>query len=827
MTVHLTSAPEPEPRRPVVLPDPAFPVPPGELIPLTQDQVPDFMYLDDARRYAFPDRKEVIPGFVYAGAVVLAGRPGVGKTVLAMQWAMCVAMGVEWAGYVPEELGRVLVLDYENGIEHAAKTSRRLAEWLKVATDSTGGGRMMPWDAAPPGTTFPQRLAYLRTQLEEARDAGEPFAMWVIDSMTTFFSPYPRQVPRDQHEGACMRHLDRLALEFGCGGVTLAHTNKGGEVAGSTQIIGGLTAAWQINREPDNQDATLECIKNRAAPERNYKMTFPEGVYRLECRITPAQASNAGTKRLILDWLAEHGPATLADLRAGLPAVKSKTISDLLTRLHKKHFVTKTGDGEWALAGAGQVAPPAVETGSGWGPGTIGEAAQQCEVCGEPMTLIEPGQLAHPGCDPDGKLIRHPAARTAPPGEPAPPAETAAAGDADEEQGAEDQGDAEVKLCRDCGEELTDADPHPYCVPQDSVPKWPDAFDLLRKATTATGEGGTSHMTPVRWIPPAGHAKAEGKQNRDDPQWKAAVKAHESARSGFGWQRPRLLEEFGPDRLVVPFDRVQFFPSSCNSVPLAPNLLFPYGPLEVNPHLLGKTDPKTGRPIGLAGVALVVAPEYDDRHSPHPMGRLAVPGQPMWIVTGLLEDMWKQHARGILPAPEVLDSNLGRRVVGLLDPFAKGVKEARAQHEDDPEMTAAIKLYSSIALRLLYPKVAKSAYWRPDWHAAIVSQGGYRLWIRGRQAVEAGEIMTAMERTDAISFLLPEGADPDTWVPHGFTLGSSPGMIHHGDIHVRDNIDLSGIDPARITPSGHKRFVNITGPVPLRVWLNRRGGNRA
>jgi hypothetical protein len=811
VTAQLTAASPaaPAPRRPVVLPDPPFPVPPGERIPLRLDQVPPYVFLDDFRRYELPDRPEVVPQIIYAGVNLLAARPGAGKTVLAIQLADCVTLLEPFAGYAPDEPGRVLGIDFENGVTHAQEVSLRHVPYGKARTgdDGTPRARRLEWDTEPPGSAFLTRANDLEMRLKAAKDEGRPYTMVIIDAMTSFFGPYPKDTPRDQHEGACMRRLDRLGLDYGCAVVLIAHTNKAGEVAGSRQIEGGLTTAYMIEREAESDDGRLICLKNRAAPERSWPMKFVGGIWEIGVPITRAQAENSDTKRLILDWLHEHGPAAVEEIRAGLPGVKPKTVSDLLSRLRSKRYVCRSADGLWAIQLRPGEAPPEDNDG-GWGPGTIGEAAQQCAVCGEPMTAVEPGQLAHPNCDPDGKLVRHPSARRAAP-----------VSDEGQDHGDEDQGD-EAAECPDCHDLITGADSHADCLPGDpQPPKWGAAFNLMRDTL------GKSRMRPVAWIPPADHpTAARVKQNRDMPQWRAAVDADHSAEAGFRWTRPGLLEEFGPGRLVASFDESQFFPSSCSGVRLAANVLTDHGPLDRNPRQLGGPDghKQGGGPTGLAGVVEIIAPEWPHAGIPHPMGRRAVPGQPGWWPSGLLEELWKLHEQGLIPRPEVTASYLGRRSQGLFDQYARGVGEARKAHKDDPPMTAAVKRSSSIVLRMLYCQI-RSPWWRPDWRASIVGEGSYRHWVKAWRSERAGEIIAGMGNVDAVSFLVPEDTDPDAYVPAGYEAGREPGTIHPGVIRVRaDQCDLSGIDPARIAPSGHPRFVEIAGPVPLHVWVMRR-----
>lgn len=54
------------------------------------------------------------------------------------------------------------------------------------------------------------------------------------------------------------------------------------------------------------------------------------------------------TAELIYEWLSASGPAKVDAIRAGLPDVNPKTVSDLLSRLHHRGKVTRSEDGTWA-----------------------------------------------------------------------------------------------------------------------------------------------------------------------------------------------------------------------------------------------------------------------------------------------------------------------------------------------------------------------------------------------------------------------------------------------------------------------------------------------
>jgi hypothetical protein len=235
----------------------------------------------------------------------------------------------------------------------------------------------------------------------------------------------------------------------------------------------------------------------------------------------------------------------------------------------------------------------------------------------------------------------------------------------------------------------------------------------------------------------------------------------------------------------------------------------------VNPRSIGQ--------YGSAGICEVIAPEWPhtDRIG-HPLGRDAVPGEPLWVPSGQVELLWKLHQAGLIGAPKVTDSWMGRRTTSLFDGFQVAVRDARAASAT-PEETADIKLNSSVAIRKLHPLGSKSQQWRPDWHAAICAEAATRLWVVAWRAVQTGSELVRMGSCDAVWYLIPEG-EPETWLPEGYKLGDGPGTYHWNHIRVPVGTDLADVDPARTATDATMRrpMVTIEGPVSLAVWMVRR-----
>lgn len=816
-------------------------VPRGQRIPVDPLDLPADLSLLDARRYDPGDWPHIVPGLLPVGLTLIYGRPGVAKTTLSAQLEHCIAAGRPVAGWTPEGPGRVLAIDFEGGPMLAINQSLRIVPFGELPTDAAGDpDDMISVRTAWPGDSFEERTAELEKALRDADHAGKPYRYVRIDTMRMWMGPPPLGVNAYDWDSRCLITLNKLARDLGCAIVVIHHPNKQGEVSGSVGIEGSVTAAYRLERRAGETEGILRCTKNRVGPEINWAVEFDMpggGTWSFSEEISVAQAANTGVKRAIIDHLTEAGPSSGPDIRAALSHLRDRTVRDMMTRLARDGWIRRTNDELWMLtpspvpppppsepkpAQAEDIPAPSAAAGgeAGQGPEPPVRGVGTCESCGTPMTILIRGQRFHPLCEPDpeppqpapdvpdprpgpsapedGQPSPAPDPRPAP--EPGPEPESA--GGDDPFDGAEPAADT----CEVCGEPRTVADTHPDCVqgkPGTSA-RW-GGMDAMRKSFAA------SRMKPVPWIPPPGHKHARpGMQTRDMPQWRAAESTDAGA---FAWKHPGL-DDFDEDQLVLVIDRAMSYPSACSSVPVAPNVLRPVV-LNENP-----------KDLKLAGIARVIVPRWDHPELPHPLGRKARPGEPLVIPSGSLEALWALHLEGLIDRPEVTGAFMGRRNSSLFEGFYKEVTGARKEYEDDPDMTLAIKRASSVAVRLLYPKAAKSPWWRPDWYAALVGQAMLRHWIRARQAVAAGNVLLGLGSVDEASFLIPRDADPATWIPAPYKAGSGPGQVKGKAITVRANADgLDQIDPGRVTPHPGRGedYLLIDGPVPVKIWRQRRG----
>src|SRR5262245_17604693 len=76
-----------------------------------------------------------VPDHVGEGLTVIAGRQKIGKTWLAMHFALAVAGGGKVFGTIPCEAGDVLYVDFENGPRRIASRIRALTASARRAPD--------------------------------------------------------------------------------------------------------------------------------------------------------------------------------------------------------------------------------------------------------------------------------------------------------------------------------------------------------------------------------------------------------------------------------------------------------------------------------------------------------------------------------------------------------------------------------------------------------------------------------------------------------------------------------------------------------------------
>ncbi|MER7953074.1 AAA family ATPase [Streptomyces sp. NPDC096079] len=703
--------------------------------------------LSDARKTPLGEAPRLLDGFLYVGVTVFYSEPGLGKSMLSGQVEEHLAWGRPLGPWLPERPVRCMVLDFEGDMRLASERSLKITPFGLLASDHDHETHTDIYYATEwPGQSFFERVTELQQRLEAARTSGHPFEYVRIDTLRLFLGSKPHGVNAYDWDAHCVRVLNKLALEYDAAFILVHHTNKGGELSGSTGVAGSATAIVQLKRNPDNDD---ECVllshKVRVDAPFRYAVAMDDrGRWMFTEAITPTQAELGGVKRRVVDILTRSGPQAVAELRDALPETSPNTLKSALRRLsHENIAVYRRG--AWTLTQA-----------------TVAEHPK-CHECGTPMEVYAPGQTEHPTCGPSPfeqeaveRFLGIPAQAPAPEAEA--PAPAPVAEDQGEENGQEDEDDEHPETAR-----------------------FPSLAEL-RASVDA------SRMKPVKVVT---------KVARDSKPWTLVAERLDGHFRSKNWAGEMPEDAAG----VVVLDRNGSYMSAMSSVPVAPNALVHTGALGADP--LARRH--------LAGLFQIVVPEWDPevRHNagiPHPLGRTVdgiAPGELAWVVGPHIHFLDKLAAEGRLKVVDVVDSWTGRRNDTLFERFARYARTLREQTATmDPDTRLAAKQSMSRAVRSLHPKRAKSPFWRPDWHKAVLAEASVRHWRTADRAVEGGATLLSIGNVDEVAFALPQDVEtPKLWVPTPYRLGAGFGQVKHKEVPV----------------GGEK----IMSPLTVEQWQNR------
>ncbi|MFF8495203.1 AAA family ATPase [Streptomyces albidoflavus] len=692
--------------------------------------LPTEFTLTEARKADLGEHPRLLDGYLYIGLTVLYSEPGLGKSMLAGQTEEHLAFGRPFGPWAPERPVRCMVVDLEGDMRLASERSLTITPFGLLGSDHD---REMPADVFYAtewrGGSFIERLAVLEERLKTAQEAGAPFGYVRIDTLRLFLGSKPHGANAYEWDAFCLGKLNRLALDMDLALVLVHHTNKAGEVSGSTGVAGSATVVAQLRRNPDNEDeCLLASVKVRVDAPFRYALAMDDrGRWQFTEALTPTQAELTGSKRQVVNILTHQGPKSGPDLKAKLEDLSPNTVKWALKKLREEGLVVYRR-GTWQLTEM------------------VIDFHPKCQLCGLAMEVYEVGQTAHPTCVPDpyveATVTKFLGIPPFPRQAPVPVAAT--------EAPAED----------DHQEEEADA-PHP------EVAKFP-AFAELRGSISA------SRMKPISCIP---------KVERDGLPWSLVTERMDGAHRTKSW-RGQLPP--GTERVMV-LDRNGSYPSAMSSVPVAPNKLKRTGALGPDP-LARKT---------LAGLFQIVVPAWTDEKIPHPLGRLAEgpEGEPVWITGSHMELLDRLAAEGRMPVVDVLDSWTGRRNTSLFERFYKWTKVIReTTAAEDEETRTAAKRSISTAIRSLHPKQAKSPFWRPDWHKAVVAQASVRHWVMADRAVQGGAALLSIGAVDEAAFAVPADVpEGELWVPEPYRLGGAFGQVKPKEIKVGEETVMSPV----------------------------------
>jgi hypothetical protein len=285
---------------------------------------------------AYPPIRWVVPGYVPEGLAILAGRQKLGKTWLAIDWALAVACDSMAMGSVECEQGDVLYIDLENGHRRIQRRIETLFPDFRHRPDLS----RLEWVGVAPllNNGFLDALDDWRLSVDKPR-------LVVIDVLQRVKPPGNANQNAYESDYATLAGLQRWATEHGIAVVALHHTKKGGAEDPLEALSGsnGLSACADTTLVLDrDQNGITLYVRGRDVEEKESALKFTAGYWTVIGDASEVRRTDE--RSVIVEFLGDNRePITPTDLAAALGWKPNNTKQLLFKMAQKGEVMRKNG----------------------------------------------------------------------------------------------------------------------------------------------------------------------------------------------------------------------------------------------------------------------------------------------------------------------------------------------------------------------------------------------------------------------------------------------------------------------------------------------------
>jgi RecA-family ATPase len=289
----------------------------------------------------FEPIKWVVPGYISEGFLVLAGRQKLGKTWLAIDMALAVAIGGAAIGSITCEQGDVLYIDMENGPRRIQSRINTLFPDERNRPDLS----RLEWM-----TEAPQLDAGFVKELERWRKAVQKPRFVIIDVLQRIKPPGSMARNAYENDYSTWAPLQHWATGHHIAVLGLHHTKKGGADDPLEALSGsnGLSACADTTLVLDSdQNGKTLYVRGRDVEEKETALIFADGFWSILGEAADVRRSDE--RIAIIAALTDHGePMTPAEVSTAT-GMKNVSVRQLLFKMAKATEVHKVGKGRYWL----------------------------------------------------------------------------------------------------------------------------------------------------------------------------------------------------------------------------------------------------------------------------------------------------------------------------------------------------------------------------------------------------------------------------------------------------------------------------------------------
>jgi RecA-family ATPase len=267
--------------------------------------------VDDLLQRKFAPAKWAVPGILPEGVSILAGKPKMGKSALALNIALAIVCGGKALGEIQVEKGEVLYFSLEDGERRLQDRIKKMLSLEEKPLEIVGFKYANDW---------PKREGF--QILEQWLQNHHCVRLVIIDTLAKIRLPQRGRESIYDYDYQSVQEIKRIANEHRVCVLVLHHTRKSESedamemISGSFGLSGAIDGALVLKRDRGKADAALH-ITGREIEEKELALQFKFPLWNL--------LGNAQEIRL-----SQERQAIISILREAEEALSPKEVHEIL-----------------------------------------------------------------------------------------------------------------------------------------------------------------------------------------------------------------------------------------------------------------------------------------------------------------------------------------------------------------------------------------------------------------------------------------------------------------------------------------------------------------